>query len=96
MATTIAQEHGLCTRSFNRLCEASGNENSQYGSQIRGSQVLDEYGRFNVWSGNIGAHQVGRVSLDYRLREADHVKDQIIKMLQYLRENLDDGIALPM
>lgn len=91
MATTIAHEQSLCIRSFDRLCEALGNGNSGYSSQLRMSSILDEYGRFNVWSGNIGAHQVGRVSLDHRLREADHVKEQVIRLLQYLRETLDDG-----
>lgn len=62
-----------------------------YEQQIPLSLVLDEYGRFNVWAGNIGAHQRGRVSLDHRLREASHIKDQVISLLQYLNEVLKDG-----
>src|SRR4051794_39618294 len=50
--------------------------------------LQDEYGRLRVWAGNIGAHQSGRASLDYRLRDASHIKDQIIRLLDDLQLSL--------
>ncbi|KAK4229267.1 hypothetical protein QBC38DRAFT_508389 [Podospora fimiseda] len=36
----------------------------------------NELSRFKVWCGNMGAHRSGMSSLDYRLRDAIHLKDQ--------------------
>ncbi|KAL8949422.1 MAG: hypothetical protein Q9222_004474 [Ikaeria aurantiellina] len=52
--------------------------------------VSDHFGRFHVWAGNIGAGQQGRSSLDYRLRDASYIKDQVVSTLQYLVESLQE------
>ena len=94
MAVTIAQAHEACSRSFKCLCKALDTPERDHSLQIPLSSVVDEHGRFNVWAGNIGAHQLGRSSLDYRLREASQMRGEVIKLLQYLRLTLDDGKAL--
>ena len=91
MTGTIVYWHGICIASFDKLCATLESADLSHGQKVACSSILDEYGRFNVWAGNIGAHQVGRVSLDFRLREAGHIKDQVIKLLQYLSEALGDG-----
>jgi len=48
-------------------------------------------GRFRVWSGNIGAHQTGKSSLDYRLRDASHIKTRVLGLLKDLGELLSEG-----
>lgn len=53
--------------------------------------VVDEMGRFRVWAAHAGAHRSGRVSLDYRLREALHIHKQVTKLLEELYEDLEDG-----
>ncbi|KIV79449.1 hypothetical protein PV11_07011 [Exophiala sideris] len=55
-------------------------------------QVLwnDELGRLRIWAANIGAHQSGQSSLDYRLRDASHIRNQTIKLLQRLRRVIRD------
>lgn len=50
----------------------------------------DELGRLRVWAANIGAHQNGQSSLDYRLRDASHIKKQIVRLLERLRRSLSD------
>lgn len=66
------------------------------------SQVLclatanDQVARFKIWAGNIGAHQKGRDSLDYRLREASHIRVQTVRLLGDLWETLQDGEFLSM
>lgn len=57
-------------------------------------EVQDEEARFKVWCGNIGAHQDGRRSLEYRLRDASHIRKQVIKLLSNLAESLEDGETL--
>ena len=51
----------------------------------------DELGRFRLWIANIGAHQRGRSSLEYRLRDASHVKKQIGELLENLQRAIVDG-----
>lgn len=46
--------------------------------------VQDEYGRFKVWAGNIGAWQKGTAGLDHRLREAGQIRQAILKILKDL------------
>ncbi|KAF4995056.1 hypothetical protein FDECE_12911 [Fusarium decemcellulare] len=53
--------------------------------------VKDQLGRFQVWSANIAAHKTGRSSLDYRLRDASNIRNQVIKLLQDLAECLGDA-----
>ncbi|KAJ3536922.1 hypothetical protein NM208_g6520 [Fusarium decemcellulare] len=60
-------------------------------SDISMPMVKDQLGRFKVWSANIGAHRTGRSSLDYRLRDASNIRNQVVKLLQDLSECLDDA-----
>ncbi|KAK3309628.1 uncharacterized protein B0T15DRAFT_488345 [Chaetomium strumarium] len=46
-----------------------------------------------MWAGNLGAHQGGRASLDYRLREAPHLQEQVLYLLQDAYESLQGGLA---
>lgn len=51
----------------------------------------DELGRLRMWAANIGAHQKGQSSLDFRLRDASHIHQQIIKLLDDLLGTLRDA-----
>ncbi|KAF4979958.1 hypothetical protein FZEAL_3944 [Fusarium zealandicum] len=57
------------------------------------SRFNDEHTRFKMWAGNLGAHQNGSASLDHRLREASHLKEQVIYLLGDLRGSLQDARA---
>ncbi|KAJ6032215.1 hypothetical protein N7540_002947 [Penicillium herquei] len=50
----------------------------------------DELGRLRVWAANIGAHQTRQSSLDYRLRDASHIRSQIVVLLGQIQELLTD------
>jgi hypothetical protein len=54
----------------------------------------DELGRLHVWTANLGGHQIGQSSLDFRLREASHLKDQILRVLGRLQRIIQDLEAL--
>ena len=51
----------------------------------------DELGRLRVWAANIGAHQIDQSSLDFRLRDASHIRQQVIELLQDLRHTVEEA-----
>ena len=53
----------------------------------------DELGRFKIWAANIGAHRVGQSSLDFRLHDASHVREQVSRVLNGMKQDLEDLIA---
>ncbi|KAM0553411.1 hypothetical protein ACHAPJ_007426 [Fusarium lateritium] len=58
------------------------------------TSISEEEARFKVWSGNIGAHNSGRRSLQYRLRDASHLQKQIVALLGDLIDLLEDAKAI--
>ena len=92
---TIASRGILCVQSFNHLCSALRDPQCQLLDQISLSAVLDELGRFRVWAGNIGALREGTASLDYRLREASHIRRQVVRLLEDLNIALREGRLHP-
>jgi hypothetical protein len=50
----------------------------------------DELGRFKIWAANIGAHRIGQSSLDFRLRDASHVREQVLRVLNGIKQDLED------
>ena len=91
MVSTIAEAVEACSTSFRSLYTSLESAKSDSQSQISLACVTDQHGRFNVWAGNIGAHQTGQTSLDYRLRDPSQMKDEFTKILGYLSENLRDS-----
>ncbi len=91
--TTITDHVGGCLESFRDLTLALNGENRDFRDQIRLEDVEDEFGRFRIWSGNIGAHRVGRSSLDYRLRDASHIRQRVISLLVDLKETLQESVC---
>lgn len=104
MATTsspsVADYVLACLHGFKILCDApriwkngldkdvSQRDDTEQTSLLK---LKDEQSRFMVWSGNIGAHQKGRSSLDYRLRDASNIRDHVIQILCNLIELLGDS-----
>lgn len=90
-----------CVRGFTALRDALQGQHGPTGNASRPdltgfaldpSQVQSEEARFKVWCGNIGAHQIGtRSSLEHRLRDASHIRKQVVKILTSLSGSLVDG-----
>ncbi|KAL4820493.1 hypothetical protein BDW67DRAFT_95799 [Aspergillus spinulosporus] len=76
---TISQALNQCLRNFTALTESEAL--ARYEPEVSRRRWLDELGRLRVWSGNIGAHQSGQSSLDFRLRDASHLREETIKLL---------------
>ncbi|EWG41493.1 hypothetical protein FVEG_03599 [Fusarium verticillioides 7600] len=97
---TIADHVSACLQEFNSLCSSptiweNGIPDSDAQSDVSLLKLQNELGRFKVWSGNIGAHQKGRSSLDHRLRDASNIRDQVVELLEDLKESLKDGQLTP-
>lgn len=75
----------------------SSDDLNVYGADVPQTLWQDELGRLRVWAANIGAHQVGQSSLDHRLRDASHIKDQtlrVLRRLQRLIQDLQDALQM--
>lgn len=90
MAASISSSIIACLQSFNEFIEDIRHLQKTNGRDIVAGPWEDELGRLRVWAANIGAHQTGQSSLDFRLRDASHVREQIIKLLQGLLRRLQD------
>jgi hypothetical protein len=92
MPTTIADHVFSCLKSFKSVtsiaCEEPGGQGDSKNPEWK---IGDEMLRFRVWSGNLGAHQQGKSSLDYRLRDASHLSTQVKSLLEDLKDALDNG-----
>ena len=91
MATSISSSIIACLKSFNEFIEEIRNFPDKDVRGLVASAWEDELGRLRMWAANIGAHQTGQSSLDFRLRDASHIRQQIIKLLQGLLRRLQNA-----
>lgn len=90
----IARNVQTVLQSFRSLADSLTDRDDSTGLRQLSPRFEDETTRFKMWSGNLGAHQSGRASLDYRLREAPHLHQQVIYLLQDVSRSLQDALAL--
>ena len=74
---------------FEHILRILSREESQ--SKISAKQIGLEEQRFRLWAGNLGLHQHGHSSLDYRLRDADVVRSYALDLLTGIKEYLAEG-----
>ena len=81
-------------RGFQILVNALVSSDGKRKEQIDQESLEDEFGRFRVWSGNLGALQQGHSSLDHRLRDSPLLSGNALKFLEELNHNLDEAFAI--
>lgn len=86
----ISAHVDACARGFIGLATVLTNE-PHFAMQARPETINDEFDRFKIWAGNIAAHRKGRRSLEYRLRDAAHLKVETHNLLKALQDSLADG-----
>ena len=87
--TTFAKIVFLCMQSFSHMTEALAAGAEEHRELMPPEKIEIELGRFKIWSGNLGALQVGRSSLDFRLREASEMQTNVMKLLSKLELTLE-------
>jgi hypothetical protein len=84
----IANHVRKCLDGFHDACSKLAKAKPLVRGKIPLGAMHDSFGRFRLWVGNIGAHRRGRASLDYKLREASHIKTRVLELLKNLESDL--------
>jgi hypothetical protein len=94
---TIFDCHEKCVQAFEGCIAALCNPTRDFSEDISTAYISEEFGRFKVWRGNVGArHDPARkISLDFRLRDAAVYRDKIVNHLLDLSEALQKGALIP-
>lgn len=92
---SIHHSYADCKLAFERLIQVLDAPNRHFGDQMPAKGVLNEYGRFKVWSGSVGANHPPqkRVSLDYRLKDSQFYGDNVLDIISRLADTLQKGMA---
>ena len=91
MADSIATSIIETLKSFNDFIDSMRDPSTSNVEGLSIGRWEDELGRLHMWAANIGAHRIGQSSLDYRLRDASHIRQQILKLLDIVRRRLKDA-----
>ncbi|KAK3303045.1 uncharacterized protein B0T15DRAFT_538931 [Chaetomium strumarium] len=94
MTDSIAGHVARCLTLFRALLEPPDGDDLDFPDPGVVLQMMDERSRFKVWAGNIGAHRTGMSSLDYRLRDASHIKSQVLDLVRDLIQLIEDASAI--
>ncbi|KAL8672722.1 MAG: hypothetical protein Q9224_007561, partial [Gallowayella concinna] len=82
-----------CLDTFTELGKLVSNPSyERYDNEVVAAAWVDELGRLRIWASNVGAHQSGQSSLDFRLRDASHIRNEVVKLLDSLKRLLDEAI----
>lgn len=91
MATSISTSIIACLKAFNAIVEQIQHLENKDSANLLVQPWQDELGRLRMWAANIGAHQTNQSSLDYRLRDSSHVRQQIMNLLDKLLNRLHEA-----
>lgn len=74
---------------FNRLAKGTWNSNED-GDLLSERRVNAENERFRLWASSLGLYATGHASLDYRIRDAQVVRDSLADLMTELKEHLEN------
>ncbi|KAF2470023.1 uncharacterized protein BDR25DRAFT_36073 [Lindgomyces ingoldianus] len=92
--SSIATHVRACFAGFQQACSSLAQANVAIKCKIPRGSISDELGRFRLWCANLAAHRKGKSSLDYKLREASHIKDRVIELLQSLETVIQEATEI--
>jgi hypothetical protein len=92
--SSIATHVQNCLEDFHNTCSKLAKAEHPIRNKIPPGVIHDALGRFRLWVGNIGAHSRGRASLDYKLREASHIRIRVLELLQSLESVLREALEI--
>jgi hypothetical protein len=85
MNPTVFNSHAICNSWFRSLLASADEAHLP----IR-AQLLDEFDKYSLWADNVGAIHPQSSSLDHRLRYASAYRQEVIRILEILAEQLSD------
>lgn len=89
-STLISDEFYQCYTSFQELYAQDGLGRAEVPQRLWQNQL----GRLRIWASNIGAHQTTQASLDHRLRDASHIKVQVINLIRSVGRQIRECRAI--
>jgi hypothetical protein len=87
----VAEQVAKCLTAFQLLEQSCLQKGLTKENRDIPSLLDDEFGRFKIWSSNLGAHRSGKSSLDFRLSDATELRVRVVELLESLTESLDEG-----
>ncbi|KAF2147512.1 uncharacterized protein K452DRAFT_262052 [Aplosporella prunicola CBS 121167] len=96
MTSSIFDDCERCLLSFEQLLSLMQEPLRDYGDQLPRTGIIDEFDRFKVWTGSLGADRPPhkRNSLDFRLRDSKFYRDQVSAFLSDLSSTIQKAIQL--
>ena len=85
-----------CVRCFDTLTRSLPTSSDEFKKQMMPRAIDNEYARFQIWAGNLGALQRGRSSLDARLRDSVILRAAVLKFLGQLQDSLSKSTLHPL
>ncbi|KAK5047756.1 hypothetical protein LTR84_006421 [Exophiala bonariae] len=88
METNISSSYRRCASSLEKTI--ANKDLEAEASSVPLALWEDVLVRLKLFASKIGAHQTGTMSLDYRLREATHLRDRLLKTLSSIDNAIED------
>jgi hypothetical protein len=60
--------------------------------ELSNAIIENELRQFRIWASNIGVLNIGRASLDYRLRDAEYLYQNVKSLLEDLKQCLEEDL----
>ena len=81
MDTSIPALSNSCFNALKNICSRIERETTSDTELTQISRWQDELGRLRLWAANIGAHRMGQSSLEFRLKDSSHIRQQVTNLL---------------
>ncbi|MCJ1324815.1 hypothetical protein MMC10_001477 [Thelotrema lepadinum] len=91
---SIANSVASCFESFNNVQACLENDRNSHHHEDFLEAVQSLQGRLRVWCGNLGAHQIGKASLDSRLKDAPSLSSKVHQLLESFQSLLSEVLAI--
>ena len=91
--TSLGSRANACMRGFEAVRKALDSVATLEDKISYQAALTDSNGRFNIFCGNLGARQVGKNSLEFRLKDAPRIRLRITRLLIDLQKLLYEGMS---
>ena len=81
MNTSIPALFNSCLNAFKTICSRIERDTTANIELVQVVRWQDELGRLRLWAANIGAHRTGQSSLEFRLKDSSHIRQQVTNLL---------------